>query len=132
MFKKINQKLKEKVETEIKMMLHAHRDCLRNQEKDTTEITFKVTDGYYGECFGIMRCLQLLGYGVLGSCNVPGGHNGDSGIKTGVGIQPEHNLRWWLCQIEDKVLKEENFRGSNECDYCLEHYRKDAVRTKPW
>jgi hypothetical protein len=124
-YKKIGKRLKKKVEAEVKMLLHASRDCLRNQGWDTTKITFKVQDGYYGEAFGVMRGLTILGYGYFGPDNLDGiKHNRG-------GQQPEHNFKWWFSQLTDAVLDEENYDGSNECDYCLEKYGKDgAVRRR--
>jgi hypothetical protein len=103
------------VEAEIKMMLHAHRDCLRNKLEDTTKITFDCRDGYYGEAFGILRGLAVLGYGYThGPVNIQGeGHR---------------NFKWWLSQLEDEVLKEEGFGGDNRCEYCFQQHGKDAVR----
>lgn len=99
---------------EIKMMLHAHRDCLRNKGVDTAKVSFDCRDGYYGEAFGIMRALQTLGYGRFGAVNIPG------------------TLNHWLDELKDQVLAEENFGGSNQCDRCLADYGKDgAGRVRP-
>jgi hypothetical protein len=38
------------------------------------------------------------------------------------------SFRSWLCKLENEVLEEENFGGSNECDFCYETYGKDSVR----
>jgi hypothetical protein len=63
--KKIDSTLKDTVEGEIKAILHACRDCLRNQGRlDTSKVSFSANDGYYGEAFGIMRGLQILGYRI--------------------------------------------------------------------
>lgn len=98
---------------EIKMLLHASRDCARTiLSIDTTKTRFDVTDGYYGEAFGILRGLSLLGYGSFGPCNTP---------------EEESNFSWWMHRLEDEVLAEENFGGSNECDHCLEKYHKDGA-----
>lgn len=99
--------LKAKVEAEIKMILHAHRDCLRNQDVDTTKVRFDVRDGYYGEAFGILRCLKLMGFGDFGPVNIQG------------------NLSYWMHQLEEEVLKEENFGGSGVCEHCRSKYGKD-------
>jgi transcriptional regulator with XRE-family HTH domain len=100
------------VEDEVAMMLHAHRDCLRNKKQDTSKIRFDCRDGYYGEALGVMRELAALGYASFGPVNVPG------------------YLNYWMAQIEDRVLREENFGGSNECDHCLERYGKDGAGRK--
>lgn len=98
-----------RVEGEIKSLLHAHRDCLRNRGEDTSDIQFDARDGYYGEAFGVMRGLRLLGFGDWGPANVPG------------------NLKSWFSDLCDQVLEEENFGGSNECDHCLEKWGKDGA-----
>lgn len=104
------------IEAEVKMMLHAHRDCLRNRflhngaKHDPKHIRFVIDDGYFGEAFGIMRTLQVLNYGFFGAVNTPTEFT---------------NLRWWFAQLEQEVLREENFGGSGECDWCLNHYGKD-------
>lgn len=113
----ITNAMRVKVSAEIKMLLHASRDCMRNQKRDTTQTSYVVSDGYFGEAFGVMRGLSLLGYGTI---------NGP------VNIDSPGNLRYWFSNLEQEVLSEENFGGSNECDHCLEKYRKDAVRKRPW
>lgn len=117
---KLTPDQEERIAKSIKMMLHAHRDCLRNRDEDTTKITFDCGDGYYGEAFGILRGLDVLGYGdVYGAVNSP---------------TEKRNFRWWLSQLEDEVLREEGFAGidgspgDNKCEYCFQHYGKDAVR----
>lgn len=97
-------------------MLHASRDCLRNQKKDTLSIRWDVADGYYGEAFGIMRALQVLGYGDFGPCNIP-----DKDLDI-------WNLRWWFCQLENRVLAEEGFDGDHHCEHCMERYDNDDKR----
>lgn len=113
------------VEAEIKMMLHASRDCLRNRYtfaarndencliglRDPRVIRFDATDSYYGEAFGILRGLALLGYGTIsGAVNVPA---------------ETQNFRWWLSQLENAVLAEEGYKGDGVCEYCMERYGKD-------
>ncbi len=118
-FKKLPAGKEEAIEKEIKMMLHAHRDCLRNQNVDTSKVRFDCREGYYGEAFGIMRTLQVLGYGKLGCVNICNEH------------YPKWNLSWWFDQLQDEVLKEENFGGNKQCDYCCKQYGKDdAGRTR--
>lgn len=116
--KKLSPTQELNVEHEIRMLLHAGRDCMRNQKRDTTLITFDVNNPYYGEAFGIMRALALLGYGKLDSATRP---------------DPDYekwNLRWWLDQIQQAVLREEGFGGTNQCDYCFLTYGKDALRSR--
>lgn len=122
-FKKISNKMINFVESEVKVLLHSHRDCLRNKKKDTLFIPFDCTEGYYGEAFGIMRGLMLQGYGYFGSNNLSGTHEK-------YGTQKEHNLKWWFSELEQQVLEEENFYGNHHCDYCLERYGKDDMRIK--
>jgi hypothetical protein len=114
--KKISKKLKKKIEEAVKHMLHCHRDTLRNQGV-SLRWRWKVTEGFYGEAFGILRGLEVLGYGRFESCNMDGTHHGFD--------QPEQNLRWWFCQIEEDVLKEEGWCGDHRCEWCLEHFGKD-------
>jgi len=99
--------LKAQVAAEIKSLLHAHRDCLRNIGVDTTRVRFDVRDGYYGEAFGMLRTMRLMGFGDWGPSNVPG------------------NLKHWLAELEKEVLEEENFGGSGVCEWCREKWGKD-------
>lgn len=105
----LDQEMKAKIEAEILMMLHASRDCLRTKGIDTGAVSFHAMDGYYGEAFGVMRALRVLGYGDFGAVNIAG------------------NLSSWFHDLEQCCLVEENFRGSNECDHCLERYGKDGA-----
>lgn len=107
--------LKAKFETEIKMMLHASRDCMRNQfesgqsKYDPAIIRFVISDGYYGEAFGLVRATVLLGYMKYGPINVAG------------------TAQNWFSNLEQEVLWEENFYGNHECDFCLKAYGKDGA-----
>lgn len=115
-YKTLTPKQESELVAEIKMMLHASRDCLRNQGCDTTKVRFDAADGYYGEAFGIARALHVLGYGTyLLANNIPA---------------EKYNLKWWFDQICDEVLQEEGWDGNNQCDYCYEKYLKDSVRDK--
>ena len=114
-FKVLHPWQREKVEKEVKMMLHAHRDCLRNRGIDTTSTSYDVRDGYYGEAFGVMRGLQALGYGTL---------------RGAVNVDEPNNLRFWFDKLAQEVLEEENYNGSNECNICLEKYGKDGAGRK--
>jgi hypothetical protein len=116
-FKLIDDDLKAKVAKEVKLLLHAHRDCLRNRGENTLKITFKVTDGYYGEAFGIIRGLELLGYGKI-----------DAVIRDGLQEgydQKEQSLGWWFNNLEREVLEEEGFNKHLRCDWCKARYGKD-------
>lgn len=136
-FRTITDSLKRSIEGEIKALLHAHRDTLRNLGKyDTRHVTFSAAEGYYGEAFGIMRTLHILGYGYFGSSN----HDGVAEIKP-YGVtheefalrnpnrQKEHNLRWWFEQLSHEVLEEEGYYdGTHRCEYCFSRYHKDTAR----
>jgi hypothetical protein len=125
--KKISVALKNDVEGEIKAILHASRDCLRNQKRlDTSKVSFSANDGYYGEAFGVMRGLQILGYGYFGSSNLDAVVEAQSHYRIGNVTSPEQNLKWWFSNIEQEVLEEENFKGDHHCDHCMDKYRKDT------
>jgi hypothetical protein len=100
------------IEHEVCMLLHTARDTMRNRDEDTTKITFPVNNPYYCEAFGIMRGLAVLGYGELKS--------GDD----------SRDLLEWFDWLQKKVLEEEHFESTNECDYCFLTYGKDAVRKR--
>ena len=105
-----------RIEAEIKMLLHASRDAQRNSGIDTTAARLSTKDPYYGEAFGIIRALHALGYGYLGAVNVK---------------EPDRwNLTAWFYALKTAVLDEEHFGTTNECDWCLERYGRDAVREK--
>jgi hypothetical protein len=126
--KKIDSTLKDTVEGEIKAILHACRDCLRNQGRlDTSKVSFSANDGYYGEAFGIMRGLQILGYGYFGSSNLSAEVEAKSQYRMGNVTSPEQNLKWWFSNLEQEVLEEEGFKSDHRCEYCLAKYRKDTA-----
>lgn len=125
--KKIPPALKNDVEGEIKALLHACRDCLRNQGRlDTSKVSFSANDGYYGEAFGVMRGLQILRYGYFGSSNLDAVVEARSHYQISNVTSPEQNLKWWFSNIEKEVLKEEGFKTDQRCEYCLKKYRKDT------
>lgn len=121
-----NQETKDKIAAEAKMMLHAHRDCLRNrwdsknwnpafvpsqhdQDNPNIGMTFDCREGYYGEAFGLLRAMVVLGFSKFGAVNIDG------------------NVNSWMYELEQEVLKEENFGTSNECDWCLKRYGRDGA-----
>ncbi len=142
-FKKLTAEKKAEIEARIKLLLHASRDCMRNQyhslnddyltirnqklcpipeaekilqrhaqSKDWRSIRFSVNDGYYGDAFGILRCLELMGYGTLNN----------------IREQTYHNLQWWFEQIKSQVLIEDGFtNGSHKCDFCVANFGKDGA-----
>jgi len=128
-FKRLTATELEKFRNDIKSLLHAHRDCLRNQGRDTRKLTFDVRDGYYGEAFGMMRTLEILEYGYFGSNNLNAveEHSKRSGHKpTQISVDkifPEDNLKWWFGELEKEVLQEEGYYdGSYFCPICEEKY----------
>jgi len=131
MLKKIPDDLRASVEAEIKMLLHAGRDCLRNKGRDTTKISFDANDGYFGEAFGVLRCLEIMGYGYYGSSNLDAlteqspNHIRGSSVRNVT--SKEQNLMWWSSEIRDQVLKEEGFYGDHRCEWCMEKYGKDTA-----
>jgi len=133
--KTISSDLEESIAREVKALLHACRDCLRNQGRlDTSNVTFAVTDGYYGEAFGMMRTLQIQGHGYFGSDNLNaleeaknGGARADGKYLTNV-TQAIQNLKWWFSRLSNEVLIEEGWADkSHRCEYCLEKYKKDTA-----
>ena len=125
----IPDSLRKAVAGEIKALLHSHRDCLRNRGMDTVRIPVDVRDGYYGEAFGIIRCLFIQGYGYLGSSNLSAKQEAAHAYNVTNVTQDIQNLRWWFSQMEKEVLAEENWGpygdGSHRCEYCLKRYKKD-------
>lgn len=114
--RKLSCKYVGRIESRVKLLLHAGRDRMRNQVKDWRNSEFDLNQNtYYFEAFGIMQGLQALGYGEFGAVN----------------DAPElPNLCAWFDKLKDDVLKEENFGGSNHCDFCLNKYGKDGIRKK--
>lgn len=121
--KSIPSQLMIDIESEIKAVLHDCRDCLRNQEKDTVRIPWDVNNGYYGEAFGIMRAMHIMGYGYFGPSNI--GAMKDFPNKVYNIKQDQQNLKWWFHQLEEEVLQEEGFDGDHHCEYCMKRYQKD-------
>lgn len=104
-FKKID-KIKDRVIAHAMMMLAAHRDCLWTQywdqpdhQRHPNKIQFDCSDGYYGEFFGIFRGLKIAGYGYFGPCNL-------NAVEERMSDTPEHNLKWWVSQIEAQYKAE--------------------------
>lgn len=118
-FKKLDPKFERAIEEQVKDLLHASRDCLRNQGQNTSKITFNYRNDYYAEAAGILRCLKILGYGYIALGGQP-----DKNI-------PKRNIVWWFDYLQKQVLKEENFGKSNECNFCVRAWGKDgAGRTR--
>ena len=89
----------------------------RRSLMDPKKVPFSVNDGWYGEAFGMLRTLHVLGYGDIYGRYV---------------AHDYHNLKWWFYQLEEQVLVEDGFRdGSHRCDICLKAWGKDgAGRTR--
>jgi len=79
---------------EIKLMLRANREMLVRRG-DATKYRFDARDGYYGEAFGILRALKILGFGKFGAVNVEG------------------TLQYWFAQLEDEVIQEEKAKHAS-------------------
>jgi len=118
-FRTIGKEKKKVIAAEIKMLLHASRNCLRNTGTNTQIIRFNSMDAYYGEAFGMMRPLVTFGFGYFGSSNL-------DAVKEEKSAHPEDNLRWWFDKLCDEVLEEEGYRKDNICEYCMERYGKDS------
>lgn len=124
-FKKLTDSQRSDVESTVKMLLHAGRDCMRNRKEDTSKYFLDFNNPYYCEAFGIMRGLACLGYGdCMGPSNIPGQWYPKD--------NPHSNLKWWLDQIEKEVMREENWslNSVGDCDYCYERYGKCDIRSK--
>lgn len=117
-FKKLSDLQIAQIQLVVCQLLHASRDASRSRGVVTTLATFEVLDAYYGEAFGMMRTLEVLGYGEFGSDNIPNS------------VYARWNLKWWFGQLRARVLEEENYNGNNECEHCLMEYGKDAVRRR--
>ncbi len=125
--KKIPNTLMVKVIDEVKMLLHASRDGMRNKGMDTKNVSYHIANdgGWHAEAFGVMRCLSLMGYGYFGPVNLDGLQERNGGV------QQESNLKWWFSQLEHAVLEEEGFYNkTHRCEHCINKYRKDDTRVK--
>lgn len=108
-YKTLPPTLKTQTATLIKLLVLESRETLwwrfaaDPTASDPSKIRLDVNNPYYAEAFGILRGLQLLGYGYFGSCN-------DDGLQENRGGRvPEHNLKWWMGRLEDEVLAEDGF-----------------------
>lgn len=133
-YKKLTAKLIQSIESNVKLMLAAHRDCLWNRHTspvmdpidrptrpDPLKVSYDCWDGYYGEAFGIMRGLEVLGFGFLGCDNL-------NAVQLNKSDEPRHNLKWWFARLKNEILEEEGFRdgtATKEKAYAmLEKYQK--------
>lgn len=136
--KKLTPKIIQAVEANVKLMLAAHRDCLWNRHTspvdpidrptrpDPLKVSYDCGDGYYGEAFGIMRGLEVLGFGFLDCVNL-------DAVQLGKSDEPHHNLNWWFARLQNEILEEEGFRDGtatkDKAFAMLEKYRKLAKTT---
>lgn len=128
-FKTLPTKKRSAIVFEVKLMLAAHRDCLWTQWNgfshpkavDPTKFQIVCNDGYYGEAFGVMRALVVLGYGYFGSDNLDATREGRSDV-------PEHNIKWWFDTIQKEYLQEEGYYdgtcSAEKCQELLQKYRQ--------
>lgn len=124
--KKISDKMLEDIKAEIKLMLHEHRDVLRIKGVDTSKVTFDLREGYYGEAFGILRALKVLGYGYFGPCNLDAFED-NYPVKRFQNItRKEQNLSWLCNELEKEVLDEEGFYSDHRCERCFKKYGRDT------
>jgi hypothetical protein len=120
LYKRLPNSIESKLADEITMLLHASRDCLRNQNVDTTKIQFDCRDGYFGEAFGIARAMVTIGCGYFGSSNL-------DAVQEHKSDHPEHHRRWWMRELEQLVLQQEGFYSDHRCQYCFDKYHKDST-----
>ena len=129
-FKRLTPKQKDSVESEVKLMLAAHRDFLwgrhlgGDKKINPTEVEVAVNEGYYGEAFGVMRGVNAMGFGYFGSDNLDAFEEERSN-------SPHDNLKWWFRQIVNQYLVEEGYYDQTcspeRANTLLKRYR-DEVR----
>ena len=125
-FKKIPKWLKKEIEDTVNHVLHACRDCMRNQGIDTKGTSFDSNNSYFGEIIGMQRLLVALGYCFWGANNLPGTHESATNQCECKAIQDEQNVSWWFDRLKDKVLEEEGYFTDHQCQHCLKLYKKDS------
>jgi len=100
-FKKISDKLRIDVETQVKSLLTSSRKYMKYPPD---KITYDVNHGDYAEAFGVMRGLSIMGYGDINfAVNTP---------------EDQSNLRWWFNQMEREVLSETGYVDSRADKVC--------------
>ena len=123
--KTLNDNLLNKIRSEVKILLHASRDCMRDQGIDTLNTRFSSIDSYYSEALGILRGLVLLDYGYFGSSNLDAITELKRNLTRKKPKRCEQNFKWLMWRLEEEVLQEENFYSNHRCKFCLETYGKD-------
>ncbi len=87
-FKKISKKIQERTEAIVSLLLLNHIETEHRYGKRG------INNPYYCEAFGVMRGVQLMGYGYWGP---------DHGRPDQMVID---NLKWWFHRIEEQVETE--------------------------
>ena len=118
-FKALLPEQMDAIEGEIMALLHASRDSMRNKGEDTRSTPFNVNNAYYGEAYGVLRGMAVLGYGYFGAANVPAPNN-----------DPRVNFNYWIAKLELQVLDDEGFNSDHKCAYCSNRYGKDDSTTQ--
>ena len=121
--KELSTEQRDLVAAEIKMMLHCCRDTMRiryndrhltveqkKQLADPTTCRFDSRLADFGEAFGVLRALNVLGFGEFGAVN------------------HEHTLNAWFNRLQDEVLAEEGFGTHGKCERCFAKYQRDDAR----
>lgn len=86
MKKKLTEQIIDDTESEVILMLLS---CYE-QEEARGSYRWNANNGYYGEAFGIFRCLTMLGYTFFGATNKP--------------VMKE-NARWWFSECKHEAEK---------------------------
>ncbi len=147
------QEMIDKIAAEVKAMLHAHRDCLRNRyqaqrSRDEATIAKVVAAGAPDGGAKLREALEHErdridpriirfdcrdgyygeAFGMMRTLAALGFGRFESsnldGTRHGT-EQPEQNLKWWFGKLEDEVLVEESFDADGKCNYCSAKYGKD-------
>lgn len=93
-FKRMTDALRGRTAINIIMLLLASRDCYANRKEEVAG--FKINDSYYTEAFGILRGLNIAGYGYFDADNWP--------------ADPD-NFKWWFGKLCDEALRVEALYG---------------------
>lgn len=96
--KHLTKKEKQNIETRIKLLLFAGLDWCVTLEKDES-YWFSPLNPYYTEAFGILQCLETLGYGNFGSVNI------------------ESTLNNWMDCLSEEVRIQGRKQGPRESYY---------------
>lgn len=128
----LNDDLLSKIKSEIKGLLHASRDCMRNRGEDTITTEFSSINCYYSEALGILRGLMLLNFGYFGSSNLDAITEYKRGLTRKKAMCKEQNFKWFFEKLKVEVLQEENFYSDHRCKYCLKTYGQDDKTITWW